>query len=175
MLGAGTAVATAWEMQEGEVGKPSGNGIQKLKRFEGKQFTYGTETEAGGTRCEHSALATSYLKLQMSLRCSWAQRRGTSRTGALEHCWVQLQGLGTTPENKEKLGCLMQEQGMPGAPITLRTRAREMKTIPGVAQDRTGTAIMLLWTDTEILQNLQTGCLFLKKNSNKLRDVLVWK
>lgn len=113
MLGTGTAVATAREVQEGEVEKPSGNGIQKIKRFEGKQFTYGTETEAGGTRCEHSVLVTSYLKIQMSLRCSWAQRSGTSRTGALEHCWVQLQGLGTTPENKEKLGCLMQEQGMP--------------------------------------------------------------
>lgn len=69
-------------------------------KFEGKWFTHGTETEAGGTSCEHSVLATSYLKLQMHLRCSWAERRGTlaactdtPRTGALERCWVQLQQL----------------------------------------------------------------------------------
>lgn len=67
---------------------------------------------------------------------------------------------------------------MPGAPISLTvrgTRARELKIIQGATQDWTGTAIMLLWTDTELLQNLQTGHLVLRKNSKKLRDVLVWK
>lgn len=85
--------------------------LKRHKRFEGKQFTRGTETEAGGTGCEHPVLGTSYLKLQIPLRCSWVKRRGTTAActthpgfGALLVQLQQLrgqQGLGTSPETKE--------------------------------------------------------------------------